>query len=121
MAGPTEDFFADLSRRGRIPMLARASGTIRFELTGEPGGQRWFVRVDRGQVDVSHDAADADAVVRVDADLFDGIASGRLNALAAMLRGDIALEGDPELLVLFQRLFPAQPVRRPVPVNGRPL
>jgi len=35
MTSPTEAFFDDLSRRGRVPMLARANGTIRFELTGD--------------------------------------------------------------------------------------
>jgi hypothetical protein len=39
--------------------------------------------------------------------------------MAAVLRGLIAIEGDIELLMLFQRLFPGPPGRRtPVPTAG---
>jgi hypothetical protein len=31
---------------------------------------------------------------------------GEVNAMAAYLRGELILEGDPELLVLFQRVLP---------------
>jgi putative sterol carrier protein len=34
------------------------------------------------------------------------MAAGKVNAFAAVLRGAIKIEGDPRLLVLFQRLFP---------------
>jgi hypothetical protein len=34
------------------------------------------------------------------------MAAGKVNAFAAALRGAIAVEGDPRLLVLFQRLLP---------------
>jgi hypothetical protein len=44
--------------------------------------------------------------VRADKALFDAMAVGEVNALAAYLRGELALEGDPELLVLVQRVFP---------------
>jgi len=60
-------------------------------------------------VRVSRDDVEADCVVRVDRALFDAMASGRLNALAALLRGVLFVEGDPMLLVLAQRLFPAAP------------
>jgi ubiquinone biosynthesis protein UbiJ len=106
MGNPTEAFFAGLSSSGWIPMLARATGTVRFELLGEPAPQVWHIRIDRGETRVSRDDLDADCVVRVDSALFDEMASGRMNALAAMLRGVLTVEGDPELLVLVQRLFP---------------
>ena len=109
MTSPTEAFFDDLSRRGRVPMLARANGTIRFELTGGPAAERWILGIERGEVRVSRDDVEADCVVRVDRALFDAMASGRLNALAALLRGVLFVEGDPMLLVLAQRLFPAAP------------
>ena len=50
--------------------------------------------------------ARADCVLRTDKALFDGIARGEVNAMAAILRGELAFEGDVQLLVLFQRLFP---------------
>jgi hypothetical protein len=39
-------------------------------------------------------------------ELFDDIRSGRTNAVAATLRGEITIEGNPRLLNIFQRLFP---------------
>ena len=38
--------------------------------------------------------------------------AAKMNAMAATLRGDLALEGDSELLVPFQRLLPGPPRRR---------
>ena len=56
---------------------------------------------------MSHKNAKADCVVRADSSVFDGIASGEMNPVAALLRGAIAVEGDPELLILLRRLVPA--------------
>jgi putative sterol carrier protein len=44
--------------------------------------------------------------MRADRKLFGRMASGKVNAFAAVLRGAITIEGDPRLLVLFQRLLP---------------
>jgi hypothetical protein len=54
--------------------------------------------------------------------LFEAIAAGKVNATAAVLRGELAIEGDWELMVLFQRLLPGPPTsrnRRPAGSNGR--
>jgi hypothetical protein len=40
--------------------------------------------------------------------VFDQLASGELNGVAAALRGEFQAEGDWRLLVLFQRLFPGK-------------
>ena len=37
--------------------------------------------------------------------IFDDIVSGRTSVMAALLRGQLAFEGNPELLVLSRRLF----------------
>ena len=105
MAVPTSTFFDELREQGRLPMLARASGTIGFEILENGDVQRWVVAIHGGNVQVSRQAAATDCVVRVEADLFDEIVSGRRSPVAAFLRGALALDGDPELLVLAQRLF----------------
>ncbi len=46
--------------------------------------------------------------MRADKAVFDKVASGRLNAVAAVLRGDLQVEGDWRLLVRMQRLFPGR-------------
>ncbi|MCI0633082.1 MAG: SCP2 sterol-binding domain-containing protein, partial [Actinobacteria bacterium] len=62
---------------------------------------------------VSSGSAEADCIVRAEKAVFDKVASGRLNAVAAVLRGDLAVEGDWRLLVRMQRLFPGRrPPRR---------
>jgi putative sterol carrier protein len=104
---PTTAFFQDLGARGHEPVLKKATGTLRFDLTdGGNRTARWLVAIEKGNVAVSHRNAKADCVVRADRALFDGIASGETNALAAVLRGAIDAEGDLRLLVFFQRLFP---------------
>ncbi|HEY2948246.1 MAG TPA: SCP2 sterol-binding domain-containing protein [Micromonosporaceae bacterium] len=108
MPSATEGFFADLASRPDEPLLRAASGTIRIDLDRPGGTDRWFVTIDRGAVAVSKRSRTADCRVRIDADLFDRIASGETNALAALLRGQIAVEGDLELLMMFQRLLPGR-------------
>ena len=105
MPDVTADLFDSLRRRGHEPLLRQGQGTLRFELEGGRPG-RWTVALDRGNVAVSHASRKADCTVRTSKEVFDGVASGEVNATAAVLRGAITVEGDPELFVLFQRLFP---------------
>ena len=53
--------------------------------------------------------AKADCTIRTDRELFVGMVTGRVNAMAALLRGQVGVEGDPNLLLQFQRLFPSPP------------
>ena len=55
---------------------------------------------------MSHGNGKADTTLRTSKKMFDRIASGEANAMAAMLRGEVTIDGNFELLVLFQRLFP---------------
>lgn len=112
MTDATTEFFEQLGARGHEPMLEKAKGTLRFDLTDGKRKARWLVAIEKGDVAVSHENAKADCVVRADKTLFDGIASGRENAMAAVLRGEIGIEGEREFLVWFQRLFPSPPRRR---------
>jgi putative sterol carrier protein len=106
VSDPTTKFFDDLVSRGHEPLLEKATGTLRVDLANGRRLTRWFVAIERGQVKVSRENRKADCVVRADTAAFEQIVSGRANAMAAMLRGSIAVEGNPMLLVLFQRLFP---------------
>jgi putative sterol carrier protein len=112
MTDATTQFFENLDARGHEPLLEKATGTLRIELSKGKTKARWFVTVKKGDVTVSHANAKADCVARMDGALFDQIVTGRENATAALLRGLVAVEGSPQILVLFQRLFPGPP-------NGR--
>jgi putative sterol carrier protein len=110
MTDATTEFFQGLEARGHESALEKATGTLRFDISD--GGERptrWSVAIERGDVTVSHRNTKADCVVRADHALFDGIARGEVNPIAAVLRGAIAAEGDLGLLVSFQRLFPSPP------------
>ncbi len=106
MSDPVVDFFEELGARGSEPLLHRASGTLRFDLEHGKKREHWLVTVDKGAVAVSRRNVKADCIVRMDRALFADIVRGRANAIAALLRGVVGVEGDLELLMLFQRLFP---------------
>ena len=116
---PTATFFETLAARGDEPLLRKASGSTRFEIVDGDRIQRWLVTVDKGRVAVSRRTVAApDCVIRADKALFDRIASGKQNAVAAVLRGDLAVEGDWRLLVWMQRLFPGPRRSRPTATAG---
>jgi putative sterol carrier protein len=102
----TTEFFDDLDRRGHEPLLEKVTGTFRFDLVQAGRTDHRYVAVRKGDVVVSDENAEADLVMRADRELFDGIASGKTNVLAAALRGEVAIQGDPQLALRFQRLFP---------------
>ena len=112
MVDAAADFFERLAKSGREPRLGRTTGSIRFDLGGDGNGQQWRIDIRRGAIDVSHQDGAADCVVRADAGLFDDLVHGRANAMASILRGQLVAEGDPALLIRFQRLFPAPPERK---------
>ena len=109
MADATSEFFDELAERGHEPLLEHVTGTLRFDLGPGRKTDHWLVSIVKGDVSVSRESAPADCAVRMDRALFDGVASGRKNAVAALLRGAIGVEGDIELLMLFGRLFPGPP------------
>ncbi len=104
-------FFYELGRRGHEPSLEKAKGSIRFDLVAGSRTDRWLVTLDKGDVSVSRRNITADCVVRTDRTLFDGMVTGDVNGMAAYLRGELTFEGDPELLVLIQRVLPGPATR----------
>lgn len=113
MAEATTEFFEELEQRGFDPLLEKATGRIGFELVNGKKTNRWLVAIDKGKVDVSHKSGTTDCMVRSTEELFDEVVRGEANAMAAVLRGAITVEGDPELLMLFQRVFSGPPKSAP--------
>jgi len=109
MSDATAQFLAELDSAGQEPRLGRAEGTVRIELVRGGRTERWYVDARRGQVHVSRKRIPYDCTVRTSGALFDGMVTGKVNALTALLRGELQVEGNPELLVLVQRLFPGPP------------
>jgi putative sterol carrier protein len=104
------------------PLLERVRGTIRIDLQGDEKKERWFVSIHDGDIVVSRRGGPPDCAIRTSAAMFDDIVRGERNAVAAVLRGTVTVEGDFELLVRFQRLFPGPPAAttaRPAGKGGR--
>jgi hypothetical protein len=119
-ADPVGEFFAGLAERGGEPLLRHVSGTLRFDVVDGGRVEHWYVAIKDGGVVVSHEDAEADGVVRIERALAEGMIAGRVNAMAAALRGALALRGNLALFVLFQRLFPGPDAPRATagPVGG---
>jgi putative sterol carrier protein len=119
MTDVATQFFAGLEQRDHDPLVEKADGSIRFEVRDNGHVDRWLVTMDRGDLSVSHKGGPAECTVRADKSTFVQIATGELNAFAAALRGKLNVEGDSELLVLFQRLLPDPPKRRTSQSGGQ--
>jgi SCP-2 sterol transfer family len=111
MSDPASAFFEDLARRGHDERLRRATGAIRFE-GKNARAPAWQVDLNKGDIVVSQKRAAAECTIRADDEVTAGILSGRINPLTALLRGEIELDGNPRLLVLFRRLLPGPPTKR---------
>ncbi len=106
-ADATIQLFDRIRRMGRVDALADVTGSLRFDVD-QGGGQtvQWTVAVHSGHITVEQHGGDADCVVQLGADLLGQMASGRANAMTALLRGDMMVSGDVQLLVLLERLLP---------------
>jgi putative sterol carrier protein len=105
MTDATTQFFEALGTRSHEPLLQRAAGSVRFDVRDDDKTDHWRVIVEHGDLKVLHSAGRADATIEGDRSTFDRLFSGRMNVLAAALRGVITIEGDASLLAQFQRLL----------------
>jgi putative sterol carrier protein len=112
MTTSTNDFFNSLRRRHHEPLLHNASGTVRFDLANGKDTETWYLTLRKGDITVSHKKAEADAVVTCDKAVFESMASGELNAMAAALRGVVVARGNLGLVLNVARLFPGAPDTR---------
>jgi putative sterol carrier protein len=105
----TERFFGDLASRGNEPLLGRVTGSVRFDVTDGGGTSEYLVELAEGDVAVSHGSGHPAAVVRADRADFDQVVEGRMNAMAAILRGRLEIDGDLAIVSSFLRLVPGPP------------
>ncbi|MGZ8694301.1 MAG: SCP2 sterol-binding domain-containing protein [Gaiellaceae bacterium] len=106
MTDGTAAFFDELAKRGHEPRLARATGVVRLEVGKGAKARVWHVEFQKGDIVVAPGRGPADCTLRADEQTLEDIVSGRISPVTALLRGQIELEGDTRLLVLFRRLRP---------------
>ncbi len=112
MSTATAEFFRELGQRENEPLLENVEGTLGFELENGKQTDRWSVAINDGKASVRHTGGKADCAVHMKESLFEGMISGNVNPMAAVLRGEVALQGDMELIMRFQRLFPGPPTSK---------
>ncbi len=114
-ADPINDFFAGLAEPGHLATFEHEVGTVRFDVPDATAKadvtdvEHWHVTIDDGDVTVTREPLPAEAVVRIARPYLELIVTGRLNAVAAMLRGLLAVEGSVASLMMFQRCLPGPP------------
>ena len=93
---------------GPHPAVPRTiSGSLRFDLENGNRTEHWRVTFAKGVVSTARSNAPADCIVRTNKDTLESIIQGRVNAMAALLRGLIKVEGQALLLALFRSLLTA--------------
>ena len=108
MTDATDEFFDELERHGHEPMLNRLSGTLRWDIVDGDRTDHRLVEIVHGDIRVTRSDLPADCVITAERAVCNDVITGRTSALAALLRGAAAVEGDRELMVLAQRLFRRQ-------------
>jgi len=108
-ADPISQFFANLAAPGHLATFEGHSATLRFDVDDGGQVQHWYVAVNNGDVAVTRQNKGADAVIHVDRAPFEAIVTGRMNAMAALLRGVLTCEGSMAALMMFQRCLPGPP------------
>jgi putative sterol carrier protein len=100
----TRQFFADLAERQQ-PLPGKPTGVMRFDLADGERTEHWYLDIRRGGVTVSHQGPEPDCTVSTDLATFEAIVSGKMNAMAAVLRGAVGIQGRFDLLTTLQRFF----------------
>jgi hypothetical protein len=106
---PVCDFFTALAAPGHLATFERESATLRFDVADGEKVERWHVAVSDGDTTVTHRKEPADVVVTIDKDRMAELVTGRLNAMAALLRGLLVYDGSAAAAILFQRCLPGPP------------
>jgi putative sterol carrier protein len=86
---------------GPHPAVPRTiSGSLRFDLENGNRIEHWLVTFNKGAVSAARSNAAADCVAHTDKATMEAIIQGRVNAMAALLRGAMKIEGQVLLLAL---------------------
>jgi alkyl sulfatase BDS1-like metallo-beta-lactamase superfamily hydrolase len=102
-------FFGELAEAGHLATFERQSASLRFDIIDGDHIERWHVTVQDGDVSVTRENKPADGTVRMERQHFAAMVTGQLNAMAAILRGLLTLEGNMAAAMTFQRCLPGPP------------
>ena len=120
MTDVSEHFLVGLADNPFEPLLQKVVGTLVIRLLDGPDVDEWALSVDKGAVSLRRGGGEADATLTVERPLFERFVRGDANAMAAVLRGAARIDGDLDLLIAVQRLFPGpDDIQRGQETSGR--
>jgi SCP-2 sterol transfer family len=109
----TEEFFASLPVRAPTVLRGPAAGLLQIDLTRRNRTEHWYVELGPGSARViRQQQRPPDATFTVDAELFEGLITGREAGVATVLRNEATISGSVLLFLLFRRFFPDPPGTR---------
>ncbi|MBM0203573.1 SCP2 sterol-binding domain-containing protein [Micromonospora sp. STR1s_5] len=105
MGATAEQYLRQLDTGRRPDLPETTAGTLRLDVRDDAGTDHWYLTIADQQVRVARSADDADLVVRADRWVFDLMVNGQLHPGAALLRNELTLQGNMQLLMLLRRIF----------------
>jgi hypothetical protein len=108
----TERFFESLPARAPAVLRSPITGTLQIDLSTGNRTDHWLIQMRPGEAVVTHARGTADALWHSSADLFERLASGRTQAIAAVLRNESTFSGNVVLFLAFRRFLPNPPGTR---------
>ncbi len=107
-----------LAERSHERPATASSGVVRFDVDAGGRSDSWYLTIAKGVVTVARKGGEPDCIVTGDVATFDAVLSGKANAMAALLRGALDVQGKFVLLTALQRLFPGSPGAVGLPAAG---
>ncbi len=99
------DVFKNMPSQFKADKAGDMNVIVQFDLSGDDGG-KWYVTIADGNCAVEEGTVDSPkATIRMDANDYVDMTSGKLNPMAAFMSGKVKVEGDLNTVMKFQQLF----------------
>ena len=118
MAELDQRLLEDISEWSHERPVPAVDGVVRLDVRDDDRVDTWYLTITKGVVSVSRQGDKPDCVLAGDVATFDAVLSGKANAMAALLRGALDVQGKVVLLTALQRLFPGSPGADGLPAAG---
>ncbi|WP_433317708.1 SCP2 sterol-binding domain-containing protein [Micromonospora sp. CA-269861] len=105
MGATAEQYLRQLDTGRRPDLPETTAGTLRLDVRDDGSTDHWYLSIADQHVRVTRAADDAELVVRAERAVFDRMARGELHPGAGLLRNELTVQGNMQLLILLRRIF----------------
>ncbi|MET8090431.1 SCP2 sterol-binding domain-containing protein [Micromonospora sp. NPDC005220] len=105
MGATAEQYLQQLDTGRRSDLPETTAGTLRLDVRDNGSTDHWYLTISDQQVQVARSADEADLVVGADRWVFDRMVNGQLHPGVALLRNELTVQGNMQLLMLLRRIF----------------